>query len=51
MLSANALSDRVDSVMAEGASGYLTKPYKVAELLRIIEETLAVSGSGKVSPS
>ncbi len=40
MLSANALSDRVDSVMAEGASGYLTKPYKVAELLRIIANTL-----------
>ncbi len=40
MLSANALSERVEAVLAQGASGYLTKPYKVADLLRIIATTL-----------
>ena len=42
MLSANAVGERVDAVMAEGASGYLTKPYKVADLLRIIATTLGI---------
>jgi PAS domain S-box-containing protein len=40
MLSANAISDRVEAVLAQGASGYLTKPYKVADLLRIIAKHL-----------
>ena len=51
MVSADAMGERIQELLLQGASGYLTKPYKVAELLRIIEETLAVSGSGKVSPS
>ncbi len=40
MLSANALGERVEAVLAQGASDYLTKPYKVADLLRIIATTL-----------
>jgi len=41
MLSANAHSGRADAVLAQGASSYLTKPYKVADLLRVIATTLA----------
>jgi PAS domain S-box-containing protein len=42
MLSANALSERVEAVLAQGASDYLTKPYKVADLLRMIGKHLEV---------
>jgi len=48
MVSADAMGERIRELMEQGASGYLTKPYKVAELLRIIDETLR---GGKVSPS
>ncbi len=41
MVSADAMGDRVEQLLALGASGYLTKPYRVAEFLRIIAETLA----------
>jgi CheY-like chemotaxis protein len=41
MVSADAMSDRIEQLMQLGASGYLTKPYKVAELLRMIEEMLS----------
>jgi PAS domain S-box-containing protein len=45
MLSANAFGERVEAVLAQGASGYLTKPYKVADLLRIIATTIDRVGS------
>jgi len=48
MVSADAMGERIRELIDQGASGYLTKPYKVAELVRIIEETLLV---GKISPS
>ena len=41
MVSADAMGDRVDQLLALGAPGYLTKPYKVADFLRMIAETLA----------
>jgi CheY-like chemotaxis protein len=41
MVSADAMGDRIQQLLQQGASGYLTKPYKVAELLGIIEQTLA----------
>jgi PAS domain S-box-containing protein len=41
MISADAMGDRIEQLLALGASGYLTKPYRVAEFLRIIAETLA----------
>ncbi len=44
MVSADAMGDRVEQLLALGASGYLTKPYRVAEFLRIIAETLAGKG-------
>jgi PAS domain S-box-containing protein len=40
MVSADAMGDRIKQLLHLGASGYLTKPYKVAELLRMIEEIL-----------
>ena len=40
MVSADAMGDRIDHLMASGASNYLTKPYKVAEFLRVIHDTL-----------
>ena len=41
MVSADAMGDRIEQMMAMGAAGYLTKPYKVTEFLRVIAETLA----------
>jgi signal transduction histidine kinase/CheY-like chemotaxis protein len=41
MVSADAMGDRIEQIMAMGAAGYLTKPYKVTEFLRVIAETLA----------
>jgi CheY-like chemotaxis protein len=41
MVSADAMTDRIEQLMSLGASGYLTKPYKVAELLGMIENMLA----------
>lgn len=40
MVSADAMGDRIEQLLSQGASGYLTKPYKVSEFLRVIEETL-----------
>ncbi|HYR57099.1 MAG TPA: ATP-binding protein, partial [Chthoniobacteraceae bacterium] len=40
MVSADAMGDRIEQVMALGASGYLTKPYRVAEFLRVLSDTL-----------
>ena len=42
MVSADAMSDRIEQLLALGADGYLTKPYKVTEFLRRIEEMLAL---------
>jgi CheY-like chemotaxis protein len=44
MVSADAMGDRVEQLLELGAAGYLTKPYRVAEFLRIIAETLAQQG-------
>lgn len=41
MVSADALGERVDHLLRLGASGYLTKPYKLEEFLRVIQDTLA----------
>ncbi len=43
MVSADAMGDRIEDLLAAGATGYLTKPYKVGDFLRIIEETLQKS--------
>ena len=40
MVSADAMGDRIQQMLALGASGYLTKPYRVAEFLRVISEAL-----------
>ncbi len=41
MVSADAMGERIQQLIQQGASGYLTKPYKVMELLSLIEGTLA----------
>lgn len=41
VVSADAMGDRIEQLLESGASGYLTKPYKVGEFVRVIEETLA----------
>jgi PAS domain S-box-containing protein len=43
MVSADAMGDRIEKLIAMGAAGYLTKPYKVGEFLKVIEETLAAN--------
>jgi PAS domain S-box-containing protein len=40
MVSADAMNERIEQLMQLGATGYLTKPYKVAEFLRVIAETV-----------
>jgi len=40
MVSADAMGDRVEQLIQLGAAGYLTKPYKVAEFLRVIRDSL-----------
>lgn len=40
MVSADALGDRIETLIAAGATGYLSKPYRVNEFLRLIRETL-----------
>ena len=40
MVSADALGDRITQLIAQGAHGYITKPYKVADFLRVVNETL-----------
>jgi CheY-like chemotaxis protein len=41
MVSADAMGDRIEQMLALGATGYLTKPYRVAEFLRVISDTLS----------
>lgn len=43
MVSADAMGERIEHLMRLGASGYLTKPYKLEEFLRVIQDTLAKS--------
>jgi PAS domain S-box-containing protein len=45
MVSADAMGDRIQRLMRLGASGYLTKPYKLDEFLRVIQEALKLSAS------
>jgi PAS domain S-box-containing protein len=40
MVSADAMGTRIEKLLRQGASGYLTKPYKVGEFLRVIDEAL-----------
>jgi CheY-like chemotaxis protein len=40
MVSADAMGDRIEKLKKLGATGYLTKPYKLGEFLRVIEEAL-----------
>ena len=40
MVSADALGDRVNQLIAQGAHSYITKPYKVADFLLTVNETL-----------
>jgi CheY-like chemotaxis protein len=40
MISADAMGERIAQLLEDGASGYLTKPYKVTEFLAMIGETL-----------
>ncbi|HSI15646.1 MAG TPA: PAS domain-containing protein [Chthoniobacter sp.] len=44
MVSADALGERVEHLLRLGASGYLTKPYKLEEFLRVIQDTLTKNG-------
>jgi CheY-like chemotaxis protein len=39
-VSADALGDRITQLVAQGAHGYITKPYKVADFMRTVNETL-----------
>lgn len=41
MVSADSMSARMQELIGQGACGYVAKPYKVTELLRVIGETLA----------
>jgi CheY-like chemotaxis protein len=40
MVSADAMGERIEHLLRMGASGYLTKPYKLDEFLRVIQEAL-----------
>jgi PAS domain S-box-containing protein len=40
MISADALGDRIDTLLELGAHGYLTKPYKLQEFLTVLEDAL-----------
>jgi PAS domain S-box-containing protein len=41
MVSADAMGERNDTLLRLGASGYLTKPYKLDEFMRVIESALS----------
>ena len=46
MVSADVMGDRIQHVLRLGASGYLTKPYKLDQFLKVIEDTLAKQQGG-----
>ncbi|MFL6663204.1 MAG: ATP-binding protein [Rhizobacter sp.] len=51
-LSANAMPDAVDSGLAAGFFRYLTKPFDVTELLRAVDDALALSQArGPILPA
>jgi PAS domain S-box-containing protein len=41
MISADAVGDRIEQLLALGACGYLTKPYKITDFFEVIDQTLA----------
>ncbi|HET6408812.1 MAG TPA: ATP-binding protein, partial [Chthoniobacteraceae bacterium] len=43
MVSADAMGDRIEQLLALGADGYLTKPYKLQEFFAVIEAALGNS--------
>jgi CheY-like chemotaxis protein len=43
MVSADAMGDRIEELLAMGADGYLTKPYKLREFFNVIESALPAS--------
>ena len=45
MVSADAMGERIEHLLRLGASGYLTKPYKLDQFVRVIEEALGKSKS------
>ena len=48
MISADAVGDRIDELLALGACGYLTKPYKLTDFFSVLDATLkpgAVAGT------
>ncbi len=40
MVSADAMGDRVEKLLKMGALDYLTKPYRVADFYRVVENAL-----------
>jgi PAS domain S-box-containing protein len=44
MVSADALGDRITQLLSLGASGYLTKPYRVREFFDCIDKVLGAEG-------
>jgi PAS domain S-box-containing protein len=44
MVSADAMGDRIETLLGLGATGYLTKPYKLQEFFAVIESALRISG-------
>lgn len=45
MVSADALGDRIQQLLATGAENYITKPYRVPDFLRIVNEALGKRGT------
>lgn len=41
IITADAYAERMEELWREGASGYITKPYRVATLLSVIDRRLA----------
>ena len=41
MVTADVMSERIENLLKNGASGYLTKPYKLDQFLKVIEDALA----------
>jgi PAS domain S-box-containing protein len=41
MVSGDALGDRINQLLAQGAFGYITKPYRIDDFLRTLDEAVA----------
>ena len=50
IVSADATAGQRQRLLTAGASAYLTKPYEVQELLRVIDDALAASATAAESP-